>query len=132
MTGARVTALGRRAKYGLVETDLGDTMVFHLGMSGRWRIDPAELGTHDHLVLETEEGDPRDRSSHQFKYYAPGVGNVEVGFAGGGDQEQLKLVSVTRLSAGQRAAVDRSVLAIDRRGYRVSRRVYGQTAPARP
>ena len=83
-------------------------------------------------VLETEEGDPTDRSSHQFKYYAPGVGTIKVGFAGGGDQEELKLVSVTRLSAGQRAAVDRSVLAIDRRGYRVSRRVYGQTAPARP
>jgi formamidopyrimidine-DNA glycosylase len=31
-------------------------MVFHLGMSGRWRIDPADLGAHDHLVLETEEG----------------------------------------------------------------------------
>jgi formamidopyrimidine-DNA glycosylase len=34
MTGARVTGLGRRAKYGLVHTDRGDTMVFHLGMSG--------------------------------------------------------------------------------------------------
>src|SRR4051812_17891805 len=56
LTGARVVALGRRAKYGLIDTDRGDTMVFHLGMSGRWRIDPAEIGTHDHLVLETEEG----------------------------------------------------------------------------
>ena len=56
LTGARVTGLGRRAKYGLIHTDRGDTMVFHLGMSGRWRIDPADLGAHDHLVLETEEG----------------------------------------------------------------------------
>jgi formamidopyrimidine-DNA glycosylase len=56
LTGARVTALRRRAKYGLVDTDRGDTMVFHLGMSGRWRIDPAEFGAHDHLLLETEEG----------------------------------------------------------------------------
>jgi formamidopyrimidine-DNA glycosylase len=31
-------------------------MVFHLGMSGRWRVDPEELGAHDHLVLETDEG----------------------------------------------------------------------------
>jgi formamidopyrimidine-DNA glycosylase len=53
LTGAEVTRLGRRAKYGLVETDRGDTMVFHLGMSGRWRIDPEEPGKHDHLVLET-------------------------------------------------------------------------------
>ena len=40
LTGARVTALARRAKYGLIHTDRGQTMVFHLGMSGRWRIDP--------------------------------------------------------------------------------------------
>jgi formamidopyrimidine-DNA glycosylase len=56
LTGARVIGLGRRAKYGLVDTDRGDTLVFHLGMSGRWRIDPEEIGAHDHFVLETEEG----------------------------------------------------------------------------
>lgn len=56
MTGARVTGLGRRAKYGLIHTDRGRTLVFHLGMSGRWRIDPAEIGKHDHLVLETGAG----------------------------------------------------------------------------
>ncbi len=56
MTGATVTGLGRRAKYGLVHTDRGQTMVFHLGMSGRWRIEPDALGAHDHLVLETHGG----------------------------------------------------------------------------
>ena len=56
MTGATVTRLHRRAKYGLVDTDRGDTMVFHLGMSGRWRVDPGELLPHDHLLIETDEG----------------------------------------------------------------------------
>ncbi|MFN3389231.1 MAG: bifunctional DNA-formamidopyrimidine glycosylase/DNA-(apurinic or apyrimidinic site) lyase, partial [Allosphingosinicella sp.] len=56
LTGAVVTGMGRRAKYGLIGTDRGDTMVFHLGMSGRWRIDPGELGAHDHLLLVTDEG----------------------------------------------------------------------------
>ena len=56
LTGAKVTGLGRRAKYGLIHTDRDDTMVFHLGMSGSWRIDHAELGKHDHLLLETDEG----------------------------------------------------------------------------
>ena len=56
LTGATVTGLGRRAKYGLIHTDRRQTMVFHLGMSGRWRIEPEELGKHDHLVLETEGG----------------------------------------------------------------------------
>lgn len=56
LTGATVTALTRRAKYGLIATDRGDMMIFHLGMSGRWRVDPAEIGTHDHLILETGAG----------------------------------------------------------------------------
>jgi formamidopyrimidine-DNA glycosylase len=55
LTGARVAGLGRRAKYGLIHTDRGQSMIFHLGMSGRWRIDPDQLGKHDHLVIETAE-----------------------------------------------------------------------------
>ena len=53
LTGARVTGLDRRAKYGLIHTDRATTMVFHLGMSGRWRIDPADAARHDHLVIDT-------------------------------------------------------------------------------
>jgi formamidopyrimidine-DNA glycosylase len=56
LTGAKVTDLGRRAKYGLIHTDRDDTMIFHLGMSGSWRIDHATLEKHDHLLLETDEG----------------------------------------------------------------------------
>jgi formamidopyrimidine-DNA glycosylase len=56
LTGARVTGLGRRAKYGLIHTDRDDVLIFHLGMSGRWRVDPAEIEKHDHFVLETGAG----------------------------------------------------------------------------
>jgi formamidopyrimidine-DNA glycosylase len=56
LIGATVTGLGRRAKYGLIGTDRDDTLVFHLGMSGRWRIDPAEIDKHDHLLIETDDG----------------------------------------------------------------------------
>lgn len=56
LTGARVTGMGRRAKYGLIHTDRDSTMVFHLGMSGRWRIEPASIEKHDHLVIETGAG----------------------------------------------------------------------------
>ena len=56
LTGARVTGLRRRAKYGLIDTDRGDTLVFHLGMSGRWRVDPSETEKHDHFIIETDEG----------------------------------------------------------------------------
>ena len=56
LTGAKVTGLRRRAKYGLIHTDRDDTMIFHLGMSGSWRIDHSKLEKHDHLLLETDEG----------------------------------------------------------------------------
>lgn len=56
MTGATIIGLHRRAKYGLIDTDRGQTMIFHLGMSGRWRVDPGELLPHDHLVIETNTG----------------------------------------------------------------------------
>ncbi|MEE4154151.1 MAG: bifunctional DNA-formamidopyrimidine glycosylase/DNA-(apurinic or apyrimidinic site) lyase [Erythrobacter sp.] len=64
LTGARVTGLGRRAKYGLIHLDRGASVIFHLGMSGRWRIDPLEPAPHDHLLIETAENrfalnDPR-------------------------------------------------------------------------
>jgi formamidopyrimidine-DNA glycosylase len=56
LTGARVTGLGRRAKYGLIHTDRDDVLIFHLGMSGRWRVDPVEIEKHDHFILETGSG----------------------------------------------------------------------------
>ncbi|MGB7419846.1 MAG: bifunctional DNA-formamidopyrimidine glycosylase/DNA-(apurinic or apyrimidinic site) lyase [Erythrobacter sp.] len=62
-TGARITGLERRAKYGLIHLDRRATMIFHLGMSGRWRIDPDALIPHDHLVLETAD--------HRFALHDP-------------------------------------------------------------
>ncbi len=56
LVGATVTGLSRRAKYGLIDTDRGDTLIFHLGMSGRWRVDPESVETHDHLLVKTSEG----------------------------------------------------------------------------
>jgi formamidopyrimidine-DNA glycosylase len=51
LSGARVLAVARRAKYGLITTDRGDTLLFHLGMSGRFRIDPGTAALHDHLLF---------------------------------------------------------------------------------
>src|SRR3546814_5681602 len=47
LTDATVTTLSRRAKYGIVSTDRDDHMIFHLGMSGRWRPDGSDSGKHD-------------------------------------------------------------------------------------
>jgi formamidopyrimidine-DNA glycosylase len=56
LTGAGIVNLRRRAKYGLIDTDRGDSLVFHLGMSGRWRLNPSEIEKHDHFILTTDQG----------------------------------------------------------------------------
>ncbi|MCS6986897.1 MAG: bifunctional DNA-formamidopyrimidine glycosylase/DNA-(apurinic or apyrimidinic site) lyase [Sphingomonadaceae bacterium] len=54
LSGARITGVRRRAKFGLIDTDRGHTLIFHLGMSGRLRLDPSERLPHDHVELETD------------------------------------------------------------------------------
>ncbi|HEX3944440.1 MAG TPA: bifunctional DNA-formamidopyrimidine glycosylase/DNA-(apurinic or apyrimidinic site) lyase [Rhizomicrobium sp.] len=72
LTGREVTSLRRRAKYLLADLDSGETLVVHLGMSGRMSVyaegharklgryvydaAPAEVGhgKHDHVVIETD------------------------------------------------------------------------------
>ena len=60
--GRRVLAIDRRAKYLLIRLDDGNTLVAHLGMSGRMTLHDAAsaaaypFDTHDHVVLETDQG----------------------------------------------------------------------------
>ncbi len=59
LTGARVTSFRRRAKYILMRLDGGDSVLLHLGMSGRMLIGPNRPNQdtlHEHVVLETDEG----------------------------------------------------------------------------
>lgn len=66
LTGRRVEALRRRSKYILADLDGGETLLIHLGMSGRMLIAQAEVGVfhhalpaaekHDHVVLTMEDG----------------------------------------------------------------------------
>lgn len=59
LTGRRVLAIRRRAKYMLIELDDGQVILGHLGMSGRMLVTdirPAQLETHDHLVFDLEDG----------------------------------------------------------------------------
>ncbi len=69
LTGRRIVALGRRAKYLLFGLDSGETLIAHLGMSGSFRIEAAKSVTpgvfhherskepkHDHVVLDLDNG----------------------------------------------------------------------------
>jgi len=72
LTGARIETLGRRAKYLLAPTDRGQTLVMHLGMTGRFEIEdpraaqlerPGDFARaapadprHAHVLFETDAG----------------------------------------------------------------------------
>lgn len=66
LTGKRVLALRRRSKYILADLSSGETLLIHLGMSGRMLISGDPLGQfhhdhpapakHDHVVFDMENG----------------------------------------------------------------------------
>ncbi|MFB9148518.1 bifunctional DNA-formamidopyrimidine glycosylase/DNA-(apurinic or apyrimidinic site) lyase [Roseovarius ramblicola] len=66
LTGARVLALRRRSKYLLADLSTGETLLVHLGMSGRMLVSGAPVGRfvhdhpapgkHDHVILDMETG----------------------------------------------------------------------------
>ncbi len=66
LTGATVTGLRRRAKYILADLDRGETLLIHLGMSGRMTIQGDQTATfhraitplekHDHVVFDMATG----------------------------------------------------------------------------
>jgi formamidopyrimidine-DNA glycosylase len=71
LTGRRVEALGRRAKYLLADLEGGDVLVMHLGMTGRFTVVPPAgpahapgefhheaggLAAHDHVVFRLGNG----------------------------------------------------------------------------
>jgi len=71
LKGARILALTRRAKYLLAPLDTGETLVAHLGMTGRFTVEDAGVDSHapgrfhhaagadpkhTHVVLTTDRG----------------------------------------------------------------------------
>lgn len=66
LAGQTVTRLGRRSKYLLADLSSGETLIVHLGMSGRMLVSGTRIGTfhrehpaparHDHVVLDTDAG----------------------------------------------------------------------------
>lgn len=66
LTGATVTQLRRRSKYILADLSTGETLIIHLGMSGRMLISGVRIGEfhhehpapekHDHVILDMAGG----------------------------------------------------------------------------
>ena len=85
-------------------------------------------------VVVTEEFAPGEPGAFQLKYYAPGVGNVKVGWRGAIEQEkeELALVGLKQLSPQALAKVRKEAIALDKRAYKNSKEVYAKTQPAKP
>lgn len=85
-------------------------------------------------VLVTREFETGKPQAFQLKYYARGVGNVRVGWAGARDQDRevLVLVAARHLSARGVARVRAKAIALEQHAYQVSKDVYARTAPATP
>jgi hypothetical protein len=79
-------------------------------------------------VLVVGEFEPTKPGAHQLKYYARGVGNVRVGWAGTDpEKEVLVLQRVVQLSPEDLAQARAEALKLETRAY-----VYGQTPPLEP
>lgn len=60
LTGQRITALDRRAKYLLIHLESGHSVIAHLGMSGSMAVRPGGTRAnvqdpHDHVLFDTEQ-----------------------------------------------------------------------------
>jgi formamidopyrimidine-DNA glycosylase len=126
LTGRKVTALGRRAKYLLADLDDGNVLLMHMGISGSFRIEaegaakiggityhPAtKLKAHDHVVFHMSSGvrivfnDPRrfglmdlvPRSELATSKHLSGIGLEPLGNEFGAD-------ALAKLFAGRAAPV---------------------------
>jgi hypothetical protein len=79
-------------------------------------------------VLVIDEFDSAEPGAHQLKYYAPGVGNVRVGWRGDPtDQENLELVKFEQLSAEELAKARDAALKLEENAYQEAKEVYGPT-----
>ena len=83
------------------------------------------VGCFDGSII-TEEFEPRFRGAVQLKYYAPGIGNVRIGWAGDDPERETMVLTKHHLLGPQ--ALDRvrdAALAIEERAY-----AYAETQPA--
>jgi len=82
-------------------------------------------------VLVIAEFSKEEIDALQLKYYAPGVGNVLVGWRGAdATKEQLELVELVELSPQELANVRTQAFELEARAYKNSKEVYALTPPS--
>ena len=82
-------------------------------------------------VLVIAESSLDEPDAFQLKYYAPGVGNVQVGWRGADEtQEELELVDIVQLNSKTLENAREEALKMEERAYKISQDVYAHTSPA--
>lgn len=131
LTGRRIVALGRRAKYLLADLDDGNVLIMHLGMSGSFRIEARgasatpgatyyarpQRRAHDHVIFHLSSGvrivfnDPRrfglmdlvPRSELDESKHFRGIGIEPLG-------NELDGYALSRLFAGRTAPLKAALM----------------------
>jgi hypothetical protein len=81
-------------------------------------------------VLVIAESSLGELDAYQLKYYARGVGEVQVGWKGeDATQEDLKLVELSQLGSEELAEINAMALELEKHAYEISKGVYDQTTP---
>jgi hypothetical protein len=83
---------------------------------------------YDDVLLIREWNPDEPQEGFQLKYYAPGVGNIQVGAQGGKEKEVLVLTEVRQLDETQLAEARAAALELEAHAYERSK-VYQTTAP---
>lgn len=84
-------------------------------------------------VIIAEEFEPDKPDAFQLKYYAPGVGNIRVGWRGANEEtkENLLLDKVVDLDEKELAKANEAALALEKRAYKIAKGAYGETEPSK-
>jgi hypothetical protein len=84
-------------------------------------------------VLVIEEFERNKPGAYQLKYYAPGVGDIRVGWRGPEEEEKegLELVKDVRLSPQGVAKARAGALELEKHAYEI-KEYFGKTQPAKP
>jgi hypothetical protein len=84
-------------------------------------------------VLVIEEFERNKPGAYQLKYYAPGVGDIRVGWRGPEEEEKegLELVKDVRLSPQGVAKARAKALELEKHAYEI-KEYFGKTQPAKP
>jgi hypothetical protein len=88
-------------------------------------------GCYEDVMITDERSPLEPDSGHQLKYYAPGVGNVQVGAVNDPEGETLVLSKVSQLSPEDMAKVRQQALELEKRAYKVSP-LYRKSQPVDP